>query len=213
MGGEFSDFPNDINFSINYLDPEKHLRVVYEAVRKLYPTHILVPMGWSAGAHLAYGFASLFECGALYLFDPVMVSPAGLKVRLQFYTNFVKKHKLTPLSLVEMLRDIREHPTENAVIILHTLGLQKISQWVLNKLTSPISCPTMSFINLNSQEDADVDPDATNKVKLTEVAYLKRNTMYRYRVFVDEDHQIYAQPTAQKVILRCVKKMTDRLDH
>ena len=52
--------PRTPSSTLDYLSPEAHLRGVYADVRRQFPRHALVAVGWSAGAHLAYGFAQLF---------------------------------------------------------------------------------------------------------------------------------------------------------
>lgn len=44
----FSDFPSDTEFDLDYLSPEAHLRGVYADVRRQFPRHALVAVGWSA---------------------------------------------------------------------------------------------------------------------------------------------------------------------
>ena len=44
----FADFPTDIDFDLEYRSPEAHLRGVYADVRRRFPHHVLVAVGWSA---------------------------------------------------------------------------------------------------------------------------------------------------------------------
>lgn len=202
----FSDFPSDTEFDLDYLSPEAHLRGVYADVRRQFPRHALVAVGWSAGAHLAYGFAQLFCVKALVLFDPTLVSAAGVRARLQFYRSIVGTRELTQKALADMLGRMRKRPCMKTAMLLLTLGLMRVTQWVAANLATPIVCPTFSFINLVSLEsNEDGDSDMTTSLRLEEIAYLKKCPEYHYMMYVDEAHDIYARPGPQRAILRCMR--------
>jgi hypothetical protein len=93
-------------------------------------------------------------------------------------------------------------------MLLLTLGLMRVTEWVSANLATPIHCQTFSFINLESNEEGG-DPDMTTSLKVSEVAYLKKYPGYHYRLYVDEDHDIYASPKPQRAILKCLRAVTE----
>ena len=204
----FADFPADIEFDLDYLSPEAHLRGLYADVRQKFPQHVLIAIGWSAGAHLAYGFAQLFPVKSLILFDPTLVSPAGVRARLKFYKGIVGNCELTPMLLADLLGRLRRKPSTKTAMLLLTLGLMRVTEWVSANLARPIRCQTFSFINLESNEEGG-DPDMTTSLKVSEVAYLKKYPEYHYRLYVDEDHDIYASPKPQRAILKLLRAVTE----
>ena len=138
------------------------------------------------------------------LFDPTLVSPAGVRARLQFYRGIVGTRELTQRTLAGMLGRMRKRPCMKTAMLLLTLGLMRVTQWVAANLATPIVCPTFSFINLVSTEDGDAD--MTTSLKVEEIAYLKCPE-YHYMLYVDEAHDIYARPGPQRAILRCLRSV------
>ena len=203
----FEDLPPDIDFDLDYLSPEAHLRGVYADVRQKFPRHALVAVGWSRGAYLAYGFAQLFTVKSLVLFDPSFVSPAAVRVRLRRLKSFVGTRKLTAATLADMLGRLRRRPSMKTAQLLLTLACLRVMQWFSANLATPIACPTFSFINVQSKEGRDTPADFTTSLKLSEIAYLRKHPEYHYRLYVDEDHDIYAHPGPQRDILRCLRSI------
>ena len=142
---------------------------------------------------------------ALVLFDPTLASAAGVRARLHLYKSIVGTRELTQKALADMLGRMRKRPCMKTAMLLLTLGLMRVTQWVAANLATPIVCPTFSFINLVSTEDGDAD--MTTSLKVEEIAYLKCPE-YHYMLYVDEAHDIYARPGPQRAILRCMRSIT-----
>ncbi|NBV25345.1 MAG: hypothetical protein EBS05_25960, partial [Proteobacteria bacterium] len=124
------------------------------------------------------------------------------------YKNVVGTRKLTAATLADMLGRLRRKPSKKTAELLLTLGHKRATQWVSAKLATPIVCPTFSFIDLVSKAGRDTSADFMS-LKVSEIAYLKKYPGYHYRLYVDEDHEIYARPGPQQDILRCLRSIME----
>ena len=85
---DYKDFDSDIDIDLSYVNPDKHIKMVYDDIKKKYKNsndYKFIPIGWSAGCLLALYFTQLYslQCIHVILLESMVFTPNNIKIRLK----------------------------------------------------------------------------------------------------------------------------------
>lgn len=190
------DYPDDINFDLDYLNPEKHVEVLYNDVCQYGMEFVIV--AFSAGVVLAQTFATKYKSECLFsvYLDTILLTPKYIKLRLNGLDNTNFSKKITNDKLKILQQKIRDEKLNEDARKLIDLQHYLFAKYAEHNLSSQLPIKTISFINLNLPEDAEYsnkNKDFNNTAKIENTEELKKDNgdMFHYRYLINKTHNVF----------------------
>jgi hypothetical protein len=189
-----ADYPKDIDFGMDYLNPETHVKIIYDEIKEKYNETQYVPIAASAGVFLARVFSNKYkkECPLCVLIDPALTTPKFIKLRLNLLQNTDYSKKITSKKLKILQQKIRDENLKDDTKKLIDVEHYWFAKYAEKKFTTRLSVKTIDFINLDIPEDPNYPADFNNTAKIENCELLKKENgnKYCYKYFINKTHVI-----------------------
>ena len=212
---EHADFDKDIDIDLSYVNPDTHIKMVYDDIQAKYniEEYKFIPIGWSAGCMLALYFAQVYleQCIHVILLDSTLWTPNNMKIKLKELKHLSKDlYPITNAKYKKLLQDLKENHTntEDILKIYYLNGYTKalfISQHL--KLKLPV--PTLAFVNMQEPEGSSWSEEFNNKRRMAEIKILKKHNPDNYTaiIFTNKTHYIFDMIEPAKEIIKQIKSI------
>jgi hypothetical protein len=217
---EHIDYDSDIDIDLSYVNPDKHIKMVYDDIQAKYniEEYKFIPIGWSAGCMLALYFAQVYssQCIHVVLLDSTLWTPNNMKIKLKELKHLSKDlYPITNAKYKKILQDLKENNTntediltENILKIYYLNGYIKalfISQHL--KLKLPV--PTLAFVNMQEPEGSSWSNEFNNNRRMAEIKILKKHNPDNYTaiIFTNKTHYIFDMIEPAKEIIEQIKSI------
>jgi len=208
------DYPKDIDFDMDYLNPETHAKFIHDDVNEKYGEVQYVPIAVSAGVILARVLANKYKNKCLFcvLLDPVLTTTKFIKLRLELLENTQCASKITHTKLKKLQQKNRNENLKDDTRKLLDVQHYWFAKYTEKKLTTKLSVPTIDFINLDIPEDPAIPPDFYNVAKIENCELLKKENgdKYNYKYFVNKTHIILNHNECCNEIIYAIKDMLSK---
>jgi len=209
---KYKDYDPDIDIDLSYVNPEKHIKMVYDDIKIKYKNsdeYKFIPIGWSIGCLLALYFAQLYssQCIHVILLDPTVFTPNNIKKKLEVTNNGL--YPITNAKYKKMLLKWKEHNEEfENVWTLKYLHLYIRLLFFSKHLKLELSVPTLTFFNIVKPATKENDLDR-NKEILEEIKILKKYNPEKYKAikFFNKSHYIFNMIQPAKEIIKQIKNI------
>ena len=211
---EHKNYDSDLNFDLNYVRVDKHIKMVYDDICKKYDidNYKLIPIGWSAGSYLALYFAQIYKSKCLHviLLDPVLCTPKNMKLRLEnLNSSGINNKPVSNAKFKQMLKNWKNNHTDiEDMDKINDVCHHIISTFISKHLNLKLSIPTTYFVNIESPEGKEW-PDFTNECKLNEVKILKKKNpkIFNAVMMTNKTHMIFDKIQPAKMIINYIKNI------
>ena len=212
---EHADYDSDIDIDLSYVNPDKHIKMVYDDIQAKYniEEYKFIPIGWSAGCMLALYFSQVYsaQCIHVVLLDSTLWTPNNMKIKLKELKHLSKDlYPITNAKYKKILQDLKENDTntEDILKIYYLNGYTKalfISQHL--KLKLPV--PTLAFVNMQEPEGSSWSEEFNNKRRMAEIKLLKKHNPDNYTaiIFTNKTHYIFDMIESAKEIIKQIKSI------
>ena len=217
---EHADYDSDIDIDLSYVNPDKHIKMVYADIQAKYniEEYKFIPIGWSAGCMLALYFAQVYssQCIHVVLLDSTLWTPNNMKIKLKELKHLSKDlYPITNAKYKKILQGVKENNTntediltENILKIYYLNGYIKalfISQHL--KLKLPV--PTLAFVNMQEPEGTSWSNEFNNHRRTAEIKILKKHNPDNYTaiIFTNKTHYIFDMIEPAKEIINQIKSI------
>ena len=214
-----ADYPADINFDIDYINPETHIKAVYADLTAKYPNAKFIPVGWSAGGLFALLFAQKYasKCVLTILLDPVLWTGINMTKRIdhlsekarlfQKYSVITKDDtmpKLTNKILAQLLLKWKKEREPAVMYHIADICQYARSMYFSKRLNEKLATNTISFVNINDPDPVDKSNYFNNKNKKIEMANLSKAnpTTYTAIVMKNVTHCVFNKVSGAKLIIK-----------
>ena len=212
---EHADYDKDIDIDLSYVNPDTHIKMVYDNIQTKYniEEYKFIPMGWSAGCMLALYFAQVYseQCIHVVLLDSTLWTPNNMKIKLKELKHLSKDlYTITNAKYKKILQGLKENHTntEDILKIYYLNGYIKalfISQHL--KLKLPV--PTLAFVNMQEPEGSSWSNEFNNNRRMAEIKILKKHNPDNYTaiIFKNKTHYIFDMIEPAKEIIEQIKSI------
>ena len=212
---EHADYDKDIDIDLSYVNPDTHIKMVYDNIQTKYniEEYKFIPMGWSAGCMLALYFAQVYseQCIHVVLLDSTLWTPNNMKIKLKELKHLSKDlYTITNAKYKKILQGLKENHTntEDILKIYYLNGYIKalfISQHL--KLKLPV--PTLAFVNMQEPEGSSWSNDFNNNRRMAEIKILEKHNPENYKaiIFTNKTHYIFDKIQPAKAIIKEIKNI------
>ena len=217
---EHTDFDSNIDFDLSYVNPDTHIKMVYDDIQAKYniEEYKFIPIGWSAGCMLALYFSQVYsaQCIHVVLLDSTLWTPNNMKIKLKELKHLSKDlYPITNAKYKKILQGLKENHTntediltENILKIYYLNGYIKalfISQHL--KLKLPV--PTLAFVNMQEPEGDSWSNEFNNHRRTAEIKILKKHNPENYTaiIFTNKTHYIFDMIEPAKEIIKQIKSI------
>ena len=112
---EHTDFDSNIDFDLSYVNPDTHIKMVYDDIKEKYKNsndYKFIPIGWSAGCYFALYFAQIYstQCIHVILLDSALWTPNNMKIRLKVVDDGI--YPITNAKYKKMLHNWKTNQTD-----------------------------------------------------------------------------------------------------
>ena len=212
---EHADYDSDIDIDLSYVNPDKHIKMVYDDIQAKYniEEYKFIPIGWSAGCMLALYFSQVYleQCIHVVLLDSTLWTPNNMKIKLKELKHLSKDlYPITNAKYKKILQGLKENHTntEDILKIYYLNGYIKalfISQHL--KLKLPV--PTLAFVNMQEPEGSSWSNEFNNNRRMAEIKILKKHNPDNYTaiIFTNKTHYIFDMIEPAKEIIEQIKSI------
>ena len=210
---EHTDFDSNIDFDLSYVNPDTHIKMVYDDIQAKYniEEYKFIPIGWSAGCMFALYFAQVYleQCIHVILLDSALWTPNNMKLRLQTINNSgINDTPNTDIKLRKMLNNLKINNTEENLKIVEDTIDYIIFKFYNKHLDLKLPIKTTSFINIENPEEYKWQKD-NNKNRLNEIKILKKLNPDNFSVIIFENktHMVYDKIQPAKKIIKYIDNL------
>ena len=209
---EHADFDKDIDIDLSYVNPDTHIKMVYDDIQSNYngEEYKFIPIGWSAGCYLALYFAQIYsaQCISVILLDSALWTPSNMKIKLidaddgiypisnDEYKNMLQTWKTNQddITYVDKINNLQ-----------HFIRLRFISQ----HLNLELPVPTLAFVNFQNPEGNEFSKEFNNTRRMVEVKFLEEYNSDNYKaiIFINKTHYIFNMIEPAKEIITQIKSI------
>ena len=212
---EHTDFDPDINFDLNYVKVDKHIKIVYDNICKKYniDNYKIILIGWSAGCLLALYFAQIYKSKCLHviLLDSAVWTPKNMKLRLEeIDSSGINNKPVSNTKFKQMLKNWKNNHTNiEDMYKINAVCHHIRSTFISKNLNLKLSIPTTSFVNIQSPEGKEWSKPSNNNTRLNEVKILEKNNPKTFKAFIlkNKGHMIYDKIQPAKMIIKYIKDL------
>jgi pimeloyl-ACP methyl ester carboxylesterase len=219
---EHIDYDTDIDFDFNYLNPDKHLAMVLDDVKRTYDirNYDLIPLGWSAGCFFALYFAQKYPslCSHVICLDPALFTPHNIKLRLEEIDERLINNKLLPITNAKLQKLIGKLKNNNNSKPFNVEDMFRVndaqhhirSNFFKKHLRVKFKVPVTAFVNVQEPEKKEWSKDFNNATRLEEIRELARyNTpdMYKAYILRNASHYVFDKVAPAKKIIKVIREV------
>ena len=186
---EHTDFDSDIDFDLNYVKVDKHIKMVYDDICKKYniDNYKIILIGWSAGCLLALYFAQIYKskCFHVILLDSAVWTPENMKLRLEeIDASGINNKPVSNIKFKKMLKNWKQNHTDRQDMYkINDVCHHIRSTFISKNLNLKLSVPTTAFVNIQSPEGKAVVGTANNSTRFAEVKILEKNNPKTFSLY------------------------------
>jgi hypothetical protein len=211
---EHADFDSDIDIDLSYVNPDTHIKMVYDDIQAKYniEEYKFIPIGWSAGCMLALYFAQLYseQCIHVILLDSTLWTPNNMKIKLKEHENAGLLYPITNAKYKKLLQDLKEnHTNTEDVFKIYIINGYIKALFISQHLKLKLPVPTLSFVNIQEPEGDEWSKDFNNNRRMAEIKILKKHNPDNYTaiIFTNKTHYIFDQIEPAKEIIEQIKSI------
>jgi len=201
------EYPSDIDFEMDYLDPETHCEIIYNELKQQSYTEF-IPVAWSAGAILALTFCKKYvkDCVLCILLDCIPITGDFLKFRLDTLDNTKFAKNINNKKLKGLQKKIKSDRLKDDTRKLIDIEHYAFANYAIKNLSAKLLVPTLSFIDLEFPDKYENTKDFNNLAKIQECETFKRENgdIYNYRYFVNKGHDFFRNKECNDEIITCI---------
>jgi hypothetical protein len=213
---EHIDFDSDIDIDLSYVNPAKHIKMVYEDIQKKYKNsdeYKFIPIGWSAGCMFALYFAQVYleKCIHVILLDSALWTPNNMKLRLQTINKSgINDTPNTDIKLRKMLDGWKnQHTNIDDMYLINDICHNVRSTFFSKHLKLKLPVPTLAFVNIQEPEGDEYSKDFNNNRRMAEIKILEKHNPKNYKaiIFTNKTHYIFDKLQPAKKIIKEIKNI------
>jgi len=209
------DFDSNIDFDLSYVNPDRHIKMVYDDIQSKYniEEYKFIPIGWSAGCMFALYFAQVYleQCIHVILLDSALWTPNNMKLRLQAINKSgINDTPNTDVKLRKMLDGWKhQHTNIDDMYLINAICHNVRSKFFSKHLKLKLPVPTLSFVNIQEPEGDKISKFFNNNVKMAEIKILKKKNPDNYTaiIFTNKTHYIFDMIEPAKEIIKQIKSI------
>ena len=209
---DYKDFDSDIDIDLSYVNPNKHIKMVYDDIKEKYKNsndYKFIPIGWSAGCLLALYFAQLYSSLCIYviLLESMVFTPNNIKIRLKELDDGI--YPITNAKYKKMLLNWKKnHENFEDADKISNLNLYIRLLFFFKNLKLELSVPTLAFFNIIKPVTKEKDLNK-NKQRLEEIKILEQYNPENYKAikFTNKSHYIFNMIQPAKEIIKQIKNI------
>jgi len=209
------DFDSNIDFDLSYVNPDRHIKMVYDDIQSKYniEEYKFIPIGWSAGCMFALYFAQVYleQCIHVILLDSALWTPNNMKLRLQAINKSgINDTPNTDVKLRKMLDGWKhQHTNIDDMYLINSMCHNVRSKFFSKHLKLKLPVPTLSFVNIQEPEGDKISKFFNNNVKMAEIKILKKKNPDNYTaiIFTNKTHYIFDMIEPAKEIIKQIKSI------
>lgn len=155
---EYKDWDSDIDFNLNYVKVDSHIRIVYEDIKSKYKIkkYQFIPIGWSAGGYLALYFSQLYssQCKMCILLDSALITKQNLNLRLKSFEDDKIDKLVYPIrnnKYIKLLNELKINKNDGWKKIITTSNYIR-TLFAKNNINTKFKIPVMSFVYISKPE-------------------------------------------------------------
>jgi hypothetical protein len=210
---DYKDFDSDIDIDLSYVNPNKHIKMVYDDIKEKYKNsndYKFIPIGWSAGCLLALYFAQLYSslCIHVILLESMVFTPNNIKIRLKELDNGI--YPITNAKYKKMLHNWKTNQTDvEDAYKINNLNNYIRSLFISQYLNLELHVPTLAFVNIQELEKDEWSKDFNNKLRLSEVKILEKYNPKNFKAIIlcNKSHYIFNMIQPAKYIIKQIKNI------
>ena len=196
---EHKDFSNDIEFDLSYVNPNIHIKMVYNNIIKKYKNidkYKFIPIGYSAGGLLASYFAQKYASQCLHC---ILLETAYIPNNFIIPKEFIIKSNI---QFKKLLHNLKHNRTDD-VILLENIIWNRRCFFYSKYLKLKLHVPTTSFNNIEKPEKN----KGNNKLRLDGIKLMYSHNQENYKaiIFTNKTHMIYNNIQPAKQIIKYIK--------
>lgn len=206
---EHIDFNSDIDFNLFYVNPNTHIKMIYDDICLKYKNideYKFIPIGWSLGSGLALYFSQKYskQCIHCIILDPIYITPANMLLQLKDLENT----SITNIKLQKMLNNLKINNTDENLKIVENTIYYIIYKFYNKHLDLKLPIKTTSFINIENPEEYKWQK-YNNKNRLNEIKILKKLNPDNFSVIIFENktHMVYDKIQPAKKIIKYIDNL------
>ena len=206
---EHIDFDSDIDFNLSYVNPNTHIKMIYDDICLKYKNieeYKFIPIGWSLGAALSLLFTQQYSkhCIHCIILDPIYITKKDMPSELKDLDNT----NITNTKLQKMLNNLKKNNTEENLKIVEKIIYYIIFKFYNKYLDLELLVKTTSFINIENPEEYKWQKD-NNKNRLNEIKILKKLNPDNFSaiIFENKTHMIYDKIQPAKKIIKYIDNL------
>ena len=212
---EHTDFDKDIDFDLNYVRPDLHIKMVYDDIQSKYniEEYKFIPVGFSSGCMFALYFAQVYleHCIHLIFLDSAVWTEYNMKLRLQQIRGSAKnKSPITDVKLKHMLDGWKiNHTNIDDMYLINDICHNVRSTFFSKHLKLKLPVPTLSFANIQKPELDEWSKEFNNHRRMGEVKILKKHNPDNYTaiIFTNKTHYIFDQIEPAEEIIKQIQSI------
>jgi len=206
----YKDFDQDIDIDLSYVNPAKHIKIVYEDIQKKYKNsneYKFIPIGHSAWCLLALYFAQVYssQCSHVVLLESMVCTPNNIKIKLKRLDDGI--YPITNVKYKKMLQHWKEnHDNFEDADKISNLNQYIRLLYISKHLKLELSVPTLAFFNIIKPATTERELKK-NKERLEEIKILEKHNPEKYKAitFFNKTHNIFDMIQPAKEIIKQIK--------
>ena len=208
----YKDFDPDIDIDLSYVNPDKHIKMVYNDIQSKYKNsdeYKFIPIGHSAGCLLALYFAQLYssQCTHVVLLESMIFTPNNIKIKLKGLDGGI--YPITNAKYKKMLHNWKEnHDNFEDADKISNLNLYIRLLFFSKHLKLDLPVPTLAFFDIIKPATTERELKK-NKERLEEINILEKHNPEKYKAitFYNKTHTIFDMIQPAKEIIKQIKML------
>lgn len=210
---EYKDWESDIDFDLNYIKVDSHIRIVYEDIKSKYEikNYQFIPIGWSAGGYLALYFSQLYlsQCKMCILLDSALITKQNLNLRLKSFEDDKIDRLVYPITnnkYIKLLNELKINKNDGWKKIITTSNYIR-TLFAKNNINTKFKIPVMSFVYISKPDKNEFGFEFNNETKLREIDLLSKlnSKMYKSYQLNNVGHCVFNKKQPANFIINKIK--------
>ena len=211
----YKDYESDIDFDLNYIKVDSHIRIVYEDIKSKYEdfdNYEFIPIAWSAGGFLALYFSQIYssQCKMCILLDSVLITNKNINLRLKdFEEDKIDRivYPITNNKYIGLLNKLKINKDYGLWKKINYTSNYIRTLFAKNNINTKFKIPVISFVYISKPEKNEFGPDFNNEAKLREIDLLiKLNPkMYKSYQLNNVGHCVFNKKKPANFIINKIK--------